>query len=71
MSDVSSLHLSDLSDADHFHVASIESDKVFSYEKWSNTVIDHEIEDFLGVTGLTVPLAADAKPVEYFLQLFP
>jgi len=43
----------------------------FSDEEWSDTVIDHEIEDFLGVTGPTIPLTADAKSVEYFLQLFP
>ncbi|KAK7504159.1 hypothetical protein BaRGS_00004463 [Batillaria attramentaria] len=71
LSEFSSVHTSDLSDEERFRVTSSESDEMADSKEWSDTVEDHEIEDFTSFVGPNTPLALDAKPVEYFLQLFP
>ena len=66
---VSSVHTSDLSDFDD--VESSSSDHEDFSTEWSDTVVDHEPHKFTHPVGPTVPLGPDARPVDYFLQLFP
>ena len=72
MSAVSSLHLSELSSGEATGgFSSNESDVVLSDEEWTDTVEDCHLEDFVSFVGPRKPLGHDAKPVDYFLQLFP
>lgn len=70
---VSTVHTADLSDFDsEVEIDSSESDaEVDSDAEWVDIIEDFEKEPFESEFGPTMPLGLDAKPVEYFLQLFP
>jgi hypothetical protein len=71
---ISSVHTSDLSDISDRSLSppsSSEDDDVDSEAEWSDTIVDHNKEAFTQVPGPTLPLGLDAKPIDYFLQLFP
>lgn len=70
---VSSVHTSDLSDWNNLSLSessSEDDDFVDSDAEWSDTVEDFENEPFTQQVGPTIALGLDAKPVDYFLQLF-
>ena len=62
---ISSVHTSDLSDFED-----LSDEEIFTTE-WSDIVIDNTPKQFNSFVGPKIPLGLDAKPVEYFFQLFP
>lgn len=66
---VSSVHTSDLSDfSDH---ESVNSDDVENDPEWSDVVENFERGSFESEVGPSEPLSFDAKPLDYFMLLFP
>ena len=59
---ISSVHTADLSDFDPHD---------FDEGEWSDIVFDRKPEPFTSYVGPKIPLGLDAKPVDYFFQLFP
>lgn len=70
---VSSVHTGDLSDfSDNMSISSSsDDDRVDSEEEWTSDCSEKEIEDFVSPTGPKFALDFEAKPVDYFMQLFP
>ena len=65
---ISSVDTSDLSD---FEEISSSDEEIDDGEEWSDTVRDHDLHHFRSHSGPKIPLNFDAKPIDYFLQLFP
>ncbi|KAL8614015.1 hypothetical protein ACOMHN_023250 [Nucella lapillus] len=69
---VSSVHTSDLSDFDISDIStSSDNDAVQADDDWTDDISQHRKNDFTQPIGPTRPLPLTAKPVDYFLQLFP
>jgi hypothetical protein len=72
---VSSVHTSDLSDWDEALAVSTSSsdgdDSVDSDLEWTDEVSDWDKDPFTEIVGPQHVLPINAKPLDYFLQLFP
>jgi hypothetical protein len=66
------VHTSDLSDFDP-EISDLSSDDadIDGDAPWRENIVQWDEEPFMETVGPTRPLPYDAKPVDYFLQLFP